>query len=250
MEIRFDGKRALVTGAGKGIGKLLSIKLAEAGANVIAISRTKSDLDALKAMNPEKIQTLCLDIGKWNETREALKGIGPVDLLVNNAGILDVKEFGEMTEEEVDRTFNINVKAVINITQLIASEMKSRGKGGSIVNISSILAEFVLPAHGIYCASKGAVHQLTRTMAVEYGPHKIRVNDVDPTVVRTPMAEKLGIYDAGNQFSENLINKTPLRRFAEPEDIVGPVFFLLSDYASMITGAALPVDGGVSVCCN
>ena len=248
MEIRFDGKTALVTGAGKGIGKVVTLKLADAGANVIAVSRTQSDLDALKKAKPGKIQTLCLDVGKWEATKEALKGIGPVDLLVNNAGIMDVKEFGELTEAEVDRTLNINVKSIINITQLIANQMKSRGKGGSIVNLSSVLGLYAVPAYGVYCASKGAVHQLTRTMAAEYGPHNIRVNSVNPTVVRTAMAEKEGFFESGNEYAKAMMSRTPLRRFAEPNDIVGPIFFLLSDYASMVTGVALPIDGGLTVC--
>ncbi|GIX85176.1 hypothetical protein CEXT_786371 [Caerostris extrusa] len=138
MEILFHGKRALVTGAGKGIGRAMALKLAECGAEVVAVSRTQSDLDALKKEHA-KIQPLCLDVGNWEVTKNALKGVGPIDLLVNNAGIMDTKEYGTYTEQDCDRTFNINVKAIVNIGQMIASDMKARGKGGAIVNVSSAL---------------------------------------------------------------------------------------------------------------
>lgn len=248
MEIRFDGKTALITGAGKGIGRILTLKLAEAGANVIAVSRTQSDLDSLKKENPAKIQTICLDIGNWDSTQQALKDIGPVDLLVNNAAILEPKELGELSEEDVDRTLNVNLKAAINISQMIANGMKSRGEGGAIVNVSSIAAEFGIPRYATYCASKGALQQLTMVMATEFGPYKIRVNAVNPTAVRTRMAEQSGFFEENNENAKSVYSRTPLRRMAEPEDIVGPVLFLLSDYAAMITGVSLPIDGGLGVC--
>ncbi|XP_035219007.1 L-xylulose reductase-like [Stegodyphus dumicola] len=246
MDIGFNGKRALVTGAGKGIGRALTLKLVEGGAEVVAVSRTQSDLDALQKISP-KIQPLCLDIGKWEETRHAMKNVGPVDYLVNNAAIMDVKEYGELTEKELDRTLNINVKSIVNITQIIANEMKARGQGGSIVNVSSMLALYTVHGYGFYCASKGAVHQLTRSMALEYGPYNIRVNSVNPTIVRTAMAEKENLFDPNNQFINMMKSRTPLKRFCEPEEVVNPILFLLSDKAAMVTGIAMPIDGGLSV---
>lgn len=246
MEILFHGKRALVTGAGKGIGRALTLKLVECGADVVAVSRTQSDLDALKKES-SKIQPLCLDVSNWEVTKNALKGIGPIDLLVNNAGIMDVQEYGTYTEQDVDRTLSVNVKAIVNIGQMIACDMKARGKGGVIVNLSSALGFNVVPAYGVYCASKGAVDQLTRSMALEFGPYKIRVNSVNPTAVRTRMAEKEGLFDKDNEFAKGIVNRTPLRRLAEPEDVVNAILFLLSDKSTMITGITLPIDGGLSV---
>ncbi|XP_054713986.1 carbonyl reductase [NADPH] 2-like [Uloborus diversus] len=246
MDIRFDGKRALVTGAGKGIGRALTLKLVEGGAEVIAVSRTQSDLDSLKTVS-SKIYPLCLDIGNWDATKASISEVLPVDLLVNNAAIMDVQEYGELTEEDVDRTLNINVKSVVNITQMVVNDMKARGQGGSIVNVSSTLGLYAAPSYGVYCGSKGAVHQLTRSMAVEFGPHKIRVNSVNPTAVRTRMAEKEGLFDPNNAFARQLIQRTPLRRFAEVEDVVNSILFLLSDKASMVTGIAMVIDGGLSV---
>ncbi|XP_015916811.1 L-xylulose reductase [Parasteatoda tepidariorum] len=247
MNFNFAGKRALVTGAGKGVGKALTLKLAELGAEVLAVSRTQSDLDALTKTSP-KIKTLLLDIGKWSATKEALKNVGPIDFLVNNAAIMDVKEYGDISEQEVDRTFDINVKAIINISQLIANQMKERGEGGSIVNVSSMLGLQVGPAYGVYCASKGAAGQVTRSMACEFGPHKIRVNSVNPTVIHTRMTESQGLFDPSNEFANRMKERTPLRRFAEVSDVIKPVIFLLSDNASMITGVCLPIDGGLGVC--
>ncbi|GFY77636.1 hypothetical protein TNIN_216281 [Trichonephila inaurata madagascariensis] len=255
MEILFHGKRALVTGAGKGIGRALTLKLVECGAEVVAVSRTQADLDSLRKESP-KIQPLCLDISNWDLTKNALKSIGPVDLLVNNAGIMELKEYGTPNEKMLKGkkrrnfpmgTMNINVKAIINIGQLIANDMKARGKGGAIVNLSSVMGFTVAPAYGVYCASKGAVDQLTRSMALDFGPYNIRVNSVNPTAVRTRMAEKEGLFDKDNEFAKTTINRTPLRRFAEPEDVVNPVLFLLSDKAAMVTGITLPIDGGLNI---
>ncbi|CAL1278256.1 unnamed protein product [Larinioides sclopetarius] len=246
MEIVFHGKRALVTGAGKGIGRALTLKLAECGAEVVAVSRTQSDLESLKKESP-KIQPLCLDISNWDLTKNALKSVGPIDLLVNNAGIMEPKEYGTYTEQDFDKTFDINVKAIVNIGQMIANDMKTRGKGGAIVNVSSALGFTVAPSYGVYCASKGAVDQLTRSMAVEFGPCNIRVNSVNPTVVRTRMAEKEGLLDKNNEFAQNMIKRTPLKRFADTEDVINPVLFLLSDKAAMITGITVPIDGGLAI---
>lgn len=222
----------------------MALRLAESGAEVIAVSRTESDLVELAALNP-KIKPLCLDIGNWEKTKSALQDVGPIDLLVNNAAIVVPKVFGEMLEEDIDKLFNVNVKAIINITQLIASDMKARGQGGSIVNVSSIAGLRGTQRAGIYCASKGAVDQLTRSMAGEYGPHNIRVNSVNPTAIRTKMAAE--VFE--NSHVENhFLQMTPLRRLGEVDDVAYPILFLLSDKASLISGVVLPIDGALTAC--
>ncbi|XP_015914540.1 L-xylulose reductase isoform X2 [Parasteatoda tepidariorum] len=169
MEIKFEGKIALVTGAGKGIGKNIAIKLAECGAEVIAISRTQSDLDDLSSLG-YNIRPICLDVGDWNKTQAVLEELGPVDLLVNNAGIAAPQLIGEIKEDFINSLFAVNFNAVVNISQEVINGMKRRGKGGAIVNISSISGLKGVPNHGIYGATKAALDQLTRNMAVEFGP--------------------------------------------------------------------------------
>ncbi|XP_072882191.1 L-xylulose reductase-like isoform X1 [Hemitrygon akajei] len=240
MELSFAGKRALVTGAGKGIGRATAKALLACGAEVIAVTRTQSDLDSLVQECP-KMLTICVDLGNWEATENALKDVGPVDLLVNNAAVSILEPFLEVTQEAVDKTFNINVKAVLHVGQIIAKGMKCRGSGGSIVNISSQASQRALKDHALYCASKGAVDMLTKVMAFELGPHKIRVNAVNPTVVMTAMGR---IAWSEPVKASGILSRIPMGRFAELEDVVNAIIFLLSDKSAMINGVTLLVDGG------
>ncbi|XP_064613896.1 L-xylulose reductase-like [Liolophura sinensis] len=240
MEIRFDGKRALVTGAGKGIGRGLVESLVKCGAETYALSRTQADLESLKAEIPS-VHTVQVDLMNWEETRKAVQNIGPVDLLVNNAGINILQNFLDVTTEAYDRIFDINLKAVFNISQIVCKGMIERGVTGSVVNVSSQASMVALPAHAAYCASKGAIDMLTKVMALELGPHKIRVNAVNPTIVMTPLG-KMSWSDPAKSGPQ--LARTPMGKFAEVEDVVNAILFLLSDKAGMIHGSTLPVDGG------
>ncbi|KAG8195669.1 hypothetical protein JTE90_003814 [Oedothorax gibbosus] len=236
----FVGKRVLVTGAGRGIGRAIAIELTKRGAHVIALSRTKDHLDTLQKEFP-RIEIVSCDVGNWKQTEDTVKNLGDIHLLVNNAGIAFLQEVGSITEEAFDATLAVNVKAVVNISQIVARGMKERGEGGSIVNVSSQAAIIALNKHTTYCASKGALDQITKVMALELGPFQIRVNSVNPTVVNTEMA----IRDWGDEsVSKPMKAKIPLGKFCEPEDVVKAVLFLLSDNSQMITGVQLPVDGG------
>ncbi|CAL1282587.1 unnamed protein product [Larinioides sclopetarius] len=245
MGKKFAGKRALVTGAGRGIGKAIVIELVKEGAYVIALSRTKANLEKLKEEVPE-IEIVSVDVKNWKETEDEVKKLGPIDLLVNNAGVISLQAVGSITEEEVDNCFAVNVKAVINISQIVAKGMIERKTGGAIVNISSQAAIIGLPNHATYCASKGAVDQVTKVLALELGSHKIRVNSVNPTVVLTDMgATAIKSYGEGKEVEDALKAKIPLGKFCEVNDVVKATLFLLSDEdAGMITGAQLPLDGG------
>uniref|UniRef100_UPI00398F101F L-xylulose reductase n=1 Tax=Pristiophorus japonicus TaxID=55135 RepID=UPI00398F101F len=240
MEASLACKRALVTGAGKGIGRDTAKALLECGAEVIALTRTQSDLDSLVQECP-KMLTVCVDISNWEATENALKDIGPIDLLVNSAAVAILEPFLDVTPEAFDKLFDVNVKALLHVSQIIAKRMKCRGKGGSIVNLSSQASRCALKDHAVYCASKGAVDMLTKVMALELGPHKIRVNAVNPTVVMTAMG-RIGWSDPGK--AAGMLSRIPLGRFAEVEDVVNTIIFLLSDKSAMLTGVTLPVDGG------
>lgn len=244
MEISFSGKRALVTGAGKGIGRATALALARGGSKVIAVTRTKADLDSLIQECPS-IEPLCVDLSDWDATEKALKDIGPVDLLVNNAAYGNLQPFLEVTPDQFDLSFSINVKAALHVAQIVARGMKARGSGGSIVNISSQASQCALKDHAVYCATKGALDMLTRVMALELGPHQIRVNSVNPTVVMTKMGK---IAWSDPEKAESMMSRIPLGKFAEVEDVVNSILFLLSDKSAMTNGAILPVDGGFLAC--
>ncbi|XP_011505480.1 PREDICTED: L-xylulose reductase-like [Ceratosolen solmsi marchali] len=240
MNISFDGKRVLVTGASRGIGKNLALRLSKYNATVIALSKTKKYLDILTKQEPN-IQTICVDLRNWQETRQAIKNILPIDLLVNNAGVACLNPFLSVTPEDCDLTFDVNIKSIINVSQVVVENMIERKVAGSIVNVSSQASCCALNDHAVYSASKGAVDILTKTMALELGSHKIRVNTVNPTVTMTDMG-KLGWSDETK--AQQMLNKIPLGRFAEVDEVTDAIIFLLSNHSSMITGANIPVDGG------
>ncbi len=239
MDIRFDGKRALVTGAGKGIGRVIAALLTECGAEVVALSRTPADVDSLKA--EIGCETLVADLADPDAARKAAEAAGPIDLLVNNAGVAVLEKFLDVTVEGFDQTFAINVRAVLIVSQGVAKGMIERGTGGAIVNLSSQASKIGLADHTTYCASKGALDQLTRAMALELGPHNIRVNAINPTVVLTPMGKRAWSDPAK---ADPMLARIPLGKFAEPIDVGHLVAYLLSDQADMIHGVTLPIDGG------
>jgi len=241
MKLTFKGKTVLVTGAGRGIGRdLCKFLHSECGLKVFALSQTQSNLDSLKKECPE-LTTLCVDLRNWEATRSAVKKLGPIDYLVNNAGVAVLKPFLELTEKDFDLSFDVNVKAMANLCQVVGADMVKRKQPGSIVNLSSQAAYAGLQDHVFYCASKGAVEMLTKTIALELGKHQIRVNCVNPTVVLTDMG-KLGWSDPAK--AGPMLAKIPLGKFAEIEDVIHSVAFLLSDQTPMTTGASFPVEGG------
>lgn len=239
MMIELHGKRALVTGAGKGIGRTIATNLASCGAQVVALSRTHSDLDSLAS--EIGCQPLVVDLENPYAAAEAAKEAGAVDILINNAGISIPQSFLKTTFEDFDRTIAVNVRSVLSISQIVAQGMIERGTGGTIVNISSQASMVAIADHAAYCASKGALDQLTRVMALELGCHNIRVNAINPTVTLTPMAEEA--WKEPNK-RDAMLAKIPLGRFAKPLEIARAVLFLVSDQSEMIHGVTLPVDGG------
>ncbi|XP_076743281.1 L-xylulose reductase isoform X2 [Maylandia zebra] len=227
-----------------GIGRATALALARCGAKVIAVTRTQADLNSL-VEECASITPVCVDLTDWGATEQALQDVGPVDLLVNNAACANLQPFLEVTPDKFEQAFSVNVKAVVQVSQLVARGMKARGSGGSIVNVSSQASQRALREHAVYCATKAALDMLSKVMALELGPHQIRVNTVNPTVVMTDMG-RLGWSDP--EKAKSMKSRIPLGRFAEVEEVVNSILFLLSEKSSMINGVTLPVDGGFLAC--
>ena len=240
---KLDGRTVLVTGASGGIGGATVRRLVEAGADVIASGRSEEALGALAAETGCRV--LPFDLKSEDSVRAALDGL---DLwgVVNSGGFGGEIATPMDTDIAVfDEVISINARGALLVTKYAAKSMIRLGKGGAIVNVSSQVALVALPGHISYGASKGALETITKISALELGKHGIRVNAVNPTVVMTPMSKWYwGRPDIGPPFLE----KMPLGRWATEDDIAGPIVFLLSDAASMITGVSLPIDGGYSCC--
>lgn len=235
----FSGKRILVTGAGKGIGRSTARLLAARGARVVALSRSEDDLRSLE--NEIGCETHTVDLADIQAARAASIAAQPIDMLVNNAGIAQLQPFLELSVETFDETMAVNLRAALIVGQICARNMIERGVAGTIVNVSSISAHIGFALHGAYCASKAGLDALTRVMAVELGPHGIRVNSVNPTVTLTPMGEKAW---SDRDKSAQMLSRIPLNRFAQPEDVAHAIAYLLGDESRMINGTSLPIDGG------
>lgn len=235
----FIGKSVLVTGAGKGIGRAIAVNLAGRGARVVAMTRTAADLDDLAA--EIDIVPAVVDLSDPATTRAAVEAVLPVDFLVNNAGTTALDAFVDLPVETMDHIYAVNTRAPMIVAQAYARDRIARGLPGAIVNVSSIASFAGFADHAAYCASKGALDAMTRVMANELGRHRIRVNAVNPAVTLTPMAVKAW---SDPQKAAGMLSRVPMGRFVEPNEVAEVIAFLLSDAAAMVTGVALPVDGG------
>ena len=248
-KISFDltDKIIMVTGAGKGIGKATALVCAEAGANLALGSRTVAESEQTAAECREvgrRAEAWPLDVADVASIRafvdQALAAFGRLDVLVNNAGINFVKPALELTEEEFDAISAVNFKGAFFASTIVARSMIERGVKGSIINISSQAAHVGGPLRAAYTGTKGGLNQLTRSFAAEWAPHDITVNGVSPTFTRSPMLEEAM---KNPEFLKNL-EKVPLGRPAEPEEIAAAVVYLASDAARIVTGHTMLVDGG------
>ena len=242
------GKTAVVTGAGKGLGRACAIALAEAGANLVIISRTKKDLDEV-SNKIKKLKSKCksyvCDITNYNEVKEIINKQIRIDILVNNAGNNIPEHFTKVKTKNMEYLVKINTVATFNLAQLCALKMikaKNRKKiGGAIVNMSSQMGHVGGPIRSVYNMNKWGLEGLTKGMSLDLAKYNIRVNTVCPTFVVTPMTKK---FLKNKKFKRETLNNIPLGRFAELSEISSAVVFLVSDAASMITGTSLLVDGG------
>ena len=247
-KINLKNKIALVTGAGKGLGKACAIALAEAGAKVIILSRTKSDLVSVsKIIKKTKgsSKSFVCDVTKVEEFKNILKKINRLDILVNNAGNNRPEHFTKVNQENMEYLTNLNMKAAFNVAQLCSQKMvqaKNRKKiGGSIIHMSSQLGKVGCEGRNVYNMNKFGIEGLARGMAIELAPHNIRVNTVCPTFVETPMVKK---FFKNKKFKNKMLKNIPLGRVAKESDVATAVVFLAADTSEMITGTSLIVDGG------
>ena len=241
-------KTAVVTGAGKGLGRACAIALAEAGANLIIISRTKKDLDEV-SKKVKKLKVKCksyvCDVTNYNEIKEIINKQVKIDILINNAGNNIPEHFTKVKTKNMEYLVKINTVSTFNLAQLCALKMiknKNRKKiGGAIVNMSSQMGHVGGPIRSVYNMNKWGLEGLTKGMSLDLAKYNIRVNTVCPTFVITPMTKK---FLKNKKFKRETLNNIPLGRFAELSEIASSVVFLASDAASMITGTSLLVDGG------
>jgi NAD(P)-dependent dehydrogenase (short-subunit alcohol dehydrogenase family) len=236
------GRRALVTGAGKGIGRETVRRLIADGATVVALSRSADDLASLAAETG--CETIAIDLEDVEAAAEAVAQALPIDLLVNNAGILRMQPLLETTQANFVSVMTVNAFAPLRLAQVVAGDLIRRGKPGAIVNVSSIAAAMGVADHAAYCTSKGGLDALTRVMAVELGPRGIRANTVNPVVTLTPMGREAWGDPAK---SARMLSRIPMGRFCEEADVASVISFLLSDGAAMVNGVSIDVDGGFRI---
>lgn len=238
------GRRALVTGGSKGLGFACAVALAQAGAEVWIAARNRDDLASavvLAAGEHLTLHPLALDITESQKVEETLRQLPVMDILVNSAGLARHQPFLEVSDANFDAVMALNVRATFFVSQQIARRMCEAGNGGSIIHLSSQMGHVGGPQRSVYCASKFALEGLTRTMALELGEAGIRVNTLCPTFIETELSRQ-SLSDP--DFRRFVMSNIKLPRLGKVEDVMGPVVFLASDAAAMITGSALMVDGG------
>ena len=241
---RLDGRRALVTGAGRGIGLAAAAALAQAGAEVTLVARSGAEVEeAAAAIRAEggRAEAVALDVTDLAAMRAALAARPAFDVLVNNAGSARHAHFLEVTEADYDAIMDLNLRAAFFVMQAVARGMKEAGRGGSIINLSSQMGHVGGPRRSVYCATKFAIEGMTKAASLDLAPHGIRVNTLCPTFIETPMTRP-GLADPANRAW--VLSKIKLGRVGQVEDLMGAVAYLASDASSLVTGTSLLVDGG------
>lgn len=241
------GKKVLVTGGSKGIGKDIALAFAKQGADVVITGRNEADLvsttNELKRIHPHSFY-LKADIQNIQSAHEmvdnAVSTLGNIDILINNAGINIAKPALEVTEKDWNQVIDTNLKGTFFCAQRVGKHMIEQG-GGKIINMASQMAFVGYIKRSVYCSSKGGAVQLTKALAVEWAPYNVRVNAVAPTFIETDFTKEMF---EDEEFYQDVVSPIPLGKLAQPSDVTGAVLFLASDLAQFITGETIKVDGG------
>lgn len=249
--MRLQGKRALVTGSSKGIGQAIAIRYAEEGADVVVNynSDPKGAEETVARIQATGRRATAIkgDLGSVASVRalveQGWEGLGGLEVLVNNAGVESHAPFWDVTESDYDKVLNINLKGVFFATQTFVNKLRADGRGGKVINISSVHEELPFPNFASYCASKGGLKMLTRNLAVELGPLGITINSIAPGAIETPINAKL-LSDP--QKVAALTAQIPVGRIGKTDDVASLAVFLASAESDYATGATFTVDGGLT----
>ena len=241
---RLDGRKALVTGAGRGIGMACAAALAEAGAHVVCAARSEAEItDLANTLNAHgwSAEPLVMDVTDLASAEQLIAQSGPYDILVNNAGTNRPRPMLDIEPDDFDAVMDLNVRAAYFVARNVARGMVTAGIKGSLITISSQMGHVGGPNRSVYCASKHAIEGMTKALAIELGPQGIRANTIGPTFILTELTKP---YFENPAFKDWVLSKIKLGRIGALEDLMGPVVFLASDASALITGTALLVDGG------